>query len=225
MKIKIKSKDWYDKCKDENGDVKDHHGVVVMNEEMSNYCGKLLDVYSSFESPHYGLLYTCRDNLFYWSPMVCEFAFEYEVPKLFHPKVGESLFWSLIEKYEKYGTLYIGVDFDNTLKPYKEDFETADAGYGQIVTLLKECKQLGFKLCLWSLCDSGEDLVWKVDWCSKMGIYVDYINESPLLKEMTEKSKGHKPYFNLMLDDTAGLDGAYSVLWNVVRFLSVQKKW
>lgn len=220
MKIRVIGKEKYVLASDVSGNIHDEDGRLIMNEDMSEYCGQLLEVEEVVRGVNgVNLYYKCKNMLFLWSSEVCEIVYDYREYPLYHPKCGENLFWSLIDKWNKYGTLYIGVDFDNTIKPYKESFEESEAGYGQIVTLLKDCKRVGMKLCLWSLCDSGENLAWKEDWCLNMGIGMDYINESPLLKEMTEQSKGHKPYFNLLLDDTAGLAEAYSVLRNVVNYI------
>ena len=143
-----------------------------------------------------------------------------------HPKNEVGVFEDLIKKYEKYGTLYIGVDFDNTLLPYgrtdlyEEDDDDSDmgiSGFVDIVSLLRWCKKLGMKLCLWSLPMSDENLDWKVEWCRSHGIEMDYINESPLLSEHSKKYG--KPHFNLLLDDVAGLESSFSILYNVCEYL------
>lgn len=41
------------------------------------------------------------------------------------------------------------------------------------------------------------------------GIHIDYINESPLYIPFT----GNKIYYNIMLDDRAGLSAAYKILY------------
>ena len=39
-KVKIKSKEWYDKHKNSDGNVLNSDGIVIMNKEQSEYCGK-----------------------------------------------------------------------------------------------------------------------------------------------------------------------------------------
>lgn len=135
-----------------------------------------------------------------------------------HPKNETGMFEDLIKKYKKYGSLYIGVDFDNTLLPYgDEDVTDSKSGHFEIIRLLQRCKKLGFKLCLWSLSTSQENLNWKIDWCKKHDIEMDYINESPLMKEFANVS--NKPHFNLLLDDVAGLESSYSILYNVCKYI------
>lgn len=138
-----------------------------------------------------------------------------------HPKNNEGVYKDLVEKWEKYGTLYIGVDFDNTLLPYNTDSDDfVPSGFNDVLELLKRCKKLGLKLCLWTLPDSIDNLYWKISWCNERGIYMDYINESPLLRENSKKFG--KPHFNLLLDDVAGLESAYSILYNVCEYIENQ---
>lgn len=152
-------------------------------------------------------------------------AFEYKHINLDHPKNEIGAFNDLVKKYNQFGTLYIGVDFDNTLLPYgatdffgeDDGLLYVDQGFVDIVDLLRKCKSLGLKLCLWSLPTSQENLDWKVEWCKRYGIEMDYINESPLLNEHSQKYK--KPHFNLLLDDVAGLESSYSILYNLCQYI------
>lgn len=145
------------------------------------------------------------------------------IPLSYHPKNEEGVYQSLIDKYNKFGTLYIGVDFDNTLWPYGAN-ETDDIprGFTDILIILQECKKLNIKLCLWTLPTSKENLEWKIQWCKDHNIEMDYVNESPLLSEYNKEFK--KPHFNLLLDDVAGLESAYSILFNVLNYIRINEK-
>lgn len=140
-----------------------------------------------------------------------------------HPKNEEGVFWDLVNKYNKYGTLYIGVDFDNTLMPYgMEDLTDgnlikAPFGFFDILNVLRDCKYYGLKLCLWSLPTSDENLEWKVRWCKEHDIEMDFVNCSPLMREYSDKYG--KPHFNLLLDDVAGLESSYSILVNLCEYI------
>ena len=148
---------------------------------------------------------------------------KYKHIKLYdHPKNEEGVFNDLVEKYNKFGTLYIGVDFDNTVWPYNADeLKEIPNGFDDILVLLRECKKCGLKLCLWTLPTSQENLEWKVKWCKLNGIEMDYINESPLLSEHS-KVFG-KQHFNLLLDDVAGLEASYSILVNLIEYIKNYK--
>lgn len=150
---------------------------------------------------------------------------EYRHIEFTHPKNEVGVFKDLVAKYEKFGTLYIGVDFDNTLLPYGVDelFDedgnpVVENGFFDVIELLRWAKLLGMKLCLWSLPTSDENLEWKIQWCRSHGLEMDFVNESPLLNEFSEKYG--KPHFNLLLDDVAGLESGFSILYNVCEYIS-----
>lgn len=52
----------------------------------------------------------------------------------------------------------------------------------------------------------------KTDYCKHFGIEPDYVNESPLIKGTK------KPFFNLLLDDRAGLKEAYTLLIKIIDY-------
>lgn len=114
----------------------------------------------------------------------------------------------LLWEYEHYGRLVVGVDFDNTIRPVKQD-SSCDA----VVELLKRCSaNPKIDLCLWTISGSDEhlsnghlSLQEKVEYCKSLGIKLDYINESPYLEDYS----GKKQFFNVLLDDRAGLESAY----------------
>lgn len=142
-----------------------------------------------------------------------------------HPKNEAGVFKDLSEKFDKFGSLYIGVDFDHTLLPYGKtnlSEEGVAAGFIDIVNLLKRAKSLGLKLCLWTLPTDKENLRWKIQWCKDNGIEMDYINESPLLSELNKDFK--KVHFNLLLDDVAGLEASYSILYNLCDYIEEKNK-
>ena len=115
----------------------------------------------------------------------------------------------LLWEYNHYGRLIVGVDFDNTIRPVKQD-SSCEA----VVELLRRCSaDPKINLCLWSISGSSDghlpnghlSLQEKVEYCKSLGIKLDYINESPFL----EASIGKKQFFNVLLDDRAGLESAY----------------
>ncbi|MFW6310858.1 MAG: hypothetical protein ACOC1K_01340 [Nanoarchaeota archaeon] len=113
----------------------------------------------------------------------------------------------LKKEYNEHENIVIGYDFDDTVFPYH------DTKTDMVVNLLKDCKKLGFTLCIWSTCTRPEDIKYKVYIAEKMGIGPDYINESPLFNGTT------KPYFNILLDDRAGLSSSYNILKTVIEEL------
>lgn len=126
-----------------------------------------------------------------------------------HPFNTAGATMRLIEEYNKYKRLIIGFDFDNTIYDYHHN----DGNYSEIICVLQMAKKHGFILCLYTTEEDPQKLEPKLDWCRQFGITPDYINESPVM------SKAKKPYFNLLLDDRAGLESAYESLFQLLKFI------
>lgn len=132
-----------------------------------------------------------------------------------HPYLNKNNnFTRLVNEYEKYGKLVIGFDFDNTIF----DVHNTGANYSELINILQDCKRLGFILCLFTAEDSVKKLQWKIQYCEHFGIKPDYVNESPLLGGITTK-----PFFNLLLDDRAGLESAYDLLKTLIKCIDDTK--
>lgn len=125
-----------------------------------------------------------------------------------HPFNDEGAFERLLADYKRYKTLIVGFDFDNTVFDYNNN----GGDYSEIIELLKECKSLRFNICLYTITDRID---WKYKHCCKLGIKPDYVNESPVIIEQGS----NKPFFNILLDDRAGLESAYNMLSRVIQYV------
>lgn len=124
----------------------------------------------------------------------------------------------LKKEYQEHGKLIIGFDFDNTIFDYhKEGLELQP-----VIDLLKKCSDLGFTMCLYSLSllDSEMNLEDKEDYCEELGIKISDINDSPILRDQSEEYP-IKPYFNILLDDRAGLSASYNILLTTLKELEL----
>lgn len=113
----------------------------------------------------------------------------------------------LYDEWIKYGSIIIAFDFDNTVSPYPLDKEYL---FPKVIQLLRDCKELGCHLTLFTSCNP--DRFTEIEkYCLENNIPFDMINDTP------EKIpfKGRKVYYNILLDDRAGLSAAYSILKNV----------
>lgn len=111
----------------------------------------------------------------------------------------------LLREYTNYDKFIIGVDFDNTIKPVNKNNSCKD-----IIELLQRCsKDPKIIICLWTICSKKEDKQRKLNYCKSLGIRVDYFDESPF---KIGDWNGNKQYFNILLDDRAGLESAYNNL-------------
>ena len=107
----------------------------------------------------------------------------------------------LMDQYTEHGSIIIGVDFDFTL------FDTELKQYHKDLSdTLIEAKKLDCILCLWTANTKRIPRIIKL--CEENELIFDYINESPI--DLGEETI--KPHFNLLLDDTAGLQQAYDTL-------------
>lgn len=106
----------------------------------------------------------------------------------------------LIKDYKTHNSLLVAFDFDSTVFDY--------LGYGDtfpfMESILKRAKKLGCKLILLTS-NEGERLQEIIKYCDEHGYKPDYVNESPVMNT-------RKPYYNILLDDRAGLKGAYDIL-------------
>lgn len=106
-------------------------------------------------------------------------------------------------------SLLVAFDFDNTVFDYHHE----GGDYSCVINLLREAKSLGMKLILFTTENDDGKLAAKVDWCSARGIAPDYVNASPVF------SDSRKPYYNILLDDRAGLVAAYDQLSAVIEVI------
>ena len=107
----------------------------------------------------------------------------------------------LLNEWKKHNSIVIGVDFDDTIYDcHSNGFE-----FPHTVTTLKRAQSLGAKLCVWTA-NADKELVERT-W-SKLGLAYDCYNRSPIVLHENQV----KPYFNLLVDDRAGLGSALHVL-------------
>ena len=80
--------------------------------------------------------------------------------------------------------------------------------YNEVVLIIKEDGTID-DYTLYTLgLKNQQELKEKYDYCKSLGIQIDFINDSPFLAELG----GNKKFFNVLLDDRAGLESAYNNL-------------
>lgn len=113
----------------------------------------------------------------------------------------------LYEEYRQHKALFIAFDFDNTIF----DYHNSGRDFHDVITLLRQCSEQGHKMILLTSNEDAEKLAFIRQYCRHFGIRIDYVNENP------EVCKGcRKPYYNILLDDRAGLTEACEVLLDVI---------
>ena len=112
----------------------------------------------------------------------------------------------LLNEWKKHNSIIIGVDFDGTMYDcHRENFS-----FPCLIQTIKRAQSLGAKLCVWTA-NADKELVERT-W-NELGLAYDYYNESPVKIHDNQV----KPYFNLLLDDRAGLQSALSILIMAMR--------
>lgn len=112
----------------------------------------------------------------------------------------------LVDEYDKYGSLTIGFDFDDTV----HDFHRKGRIYPQIVELLRDLKSIRCTLICWT---AYESISYVENYCSTFDIPCDGVNTDGI--KLPWKSR--KPFFSALLDDRAGLAQVYNELAMLVK--------
>ena len=119
----------------------------------------------------------------------------------------------LMKVYSEHGKIIVGVDFDDTIFAYSsKNVKLVE----KVRKLLQELRS-HITLCLYTIADEKE-LKYKTALMEEWSIRPDFINESPV----DFGYECSKPYFNILLDDKAGLDYTYNIL-NEFKILLTEK--
>ena len=94
--------------------------------------------------------------------------------------------------------MILGIDFDGTL--CEHTYPAIGKSNMQLINKLKILKENGHKLILWT-CRDGIKLDEAVEWCKKLGLEFDAINDDlpEIKKSFTFKSQ--KVYADIYIDD------------------------
>ena len=120
----------------------------------------------------------------------------------------------LLDVYRNHGNIIIGVDFDDTIFPYTHSVN-AHVQCLNTRELLQKLQPYA-TFCLWTVADN-ESLHYKqfiTNIHYKLGF--EYFNESPVTF-----GGSRKPYFNILLDDKAGLNEAISILQEFLQEVNI----
>ncbi|MBP6409953.1 MAG: hypothetical protein KA313_02520 [Pseudarcicella sp.] len=118
----------------------------------------------------------------------------------------------LIEEYNKYGSLVVAFDFDDTVY----DFHKKGRIYQDVIKLLQDLKSINCYLICWT---GQEDAEFVKSYLKENEIPFDAINENPPF----HKSISRKVYANAYLDDRAGLKQVFDELNNLVKIIHHEK--
>lgn len=120
----------------------------------------------------------------------------------------------LFEEYEKYGSIIVAYDFDNTVF----DYHQKGRSFHKVISLLRECAEMKFHLTVFTSCNDDR-FPFIREYLSSNEIPFNSINETPDFIPF----KGRKVYFNILLDDRAGLSAAYEQLLTLIYRIKAKK--
>lgn len=126
-----------------------------------------------------------------------------------HPYLSNTAcIYRLVDEYKKYGSLVIAYDLDNCVY----DYHSKGHNYIEVIELLKQAKEIN---CFMIVFTAEKDLEKVKKTLNELQIPFDAINENPPFF----KSDARKIYFNLLLDDRAGLLSAYTQLKETINII------
>jgi hypothetical protein len=116
----------------------------------------------------------------------------------------------LCEEYEKYGSLVVCVDYDDTLY----DFHKVGASYDLVKQLVRDLKSINCTIIIWT----GSENINDIDiYLREQNVPWDSINENVTVNGNWVSGKdSRKVYGNVYIDDRAGLYQVYTELSNLV---------
>jgi hypothetical protein len=113
----------------------------------------------------------------------------------------------LVGEWKTYGKLIVAYDFDNTVF----DYSKKNNDCSNVIKLIRECALMGFHLVVFTSCNNDR-LPDIAEYLIENRIPFDAINETPDFIPF----QGRKVYYNILLDDRAGLSAAMKILWNTI---------
>lgn len=121
----------------------------------------------------------------------------------------------LAKEWKQHGKIIIAYDFDDTVY----DFHKQGRCYNDVLSLLRRCDKVGAHFIVFTCC--GEDEYPKIkDYLYENKIPFDRINTNMDFVKFT----GKKIYYNILLDDRAGLESAYHTLLQTVQIIEKELK-
>lgn len=126
----------------------------------------------------------------------------------------------LVRRWERYGELIIAVDFDDTIYNYRDN---PMLNLVPLQELLKECVKCSMKVVIFTARPKSE-FKFIEGFCGAIKLKIEGININILKDGDSNRGVGEsgKIYYNLLLDDKAGLQQAYFILKRT--YLEIQKR-
>lgn len=122
----------------------------------------------------------------------------------------ENSYQRLKSEYDKYGSIVVAYDFDNTVF----DYHGNGWKFEKTIDLIRKLKAIE---CFLIVFTANEDETFVKQYLTKNGIPFDVLNENPPFYE----SNSRKIYYNILLDDRAGMQEVFQCLTRLVEEVEV----
>jgi hydroxymethylpyrimidine pyrophosphatase-like HAD family hydrolase len=121
----------------------------------------------------------------------------------------------LKDEFDKYGKLIVALDFDDTIY----DFHKKGHTYNAVIDLVRRCQELGFYIVMFT--GTAKDK-WPamLEYCKSVGINPCAVNTNAMPLPFGNDGK---IYYNVLLDDRAGLNEAFIALRETVLYAEQKK--
>lgn len=120
----------------------------------------------------------------------------------------------LLGEWNIHGNLIVAYDFDNTVYDYHKRGDK----FEKVIGLIQKCKKLGCTVIVFTSCDEGRFQEIR-KFLKDHDIPFDGINENAQSVPFT----GRKIYYNILLDDRAGLSASYNQLVEVLEMVELNR--
>jgi hypothetical protein len=121
----------------------------------------------------------------------------------------------LLEEWKKYKKIIIAYDFDDTVY----DFYKKGRKYESIIDLLKRCEKVGAYFIVFT-CREEKHFPEVAKYLIENSIPYDKINDN--ISFIAEQMTSRKIYYNIFLDDRAGLSASYNILKSAVESMEYE---
>lgn len=119
----------------------------------------------------------------------------------------------LLRQYKDHPRLIIAIDFDDTIF----DINFSGKPSQTILNIIKRCQKHNFYITIYTAREA-KDFFFIAEYMSLQGIIIDSINANPI---PLQHGNSGKMYYNLLLDDKAGLGQAYLILDTLLAQLEI----
>jgi hypothetical protein len=124
----------------------------------------------------------------------------------------------LYREYQKYGKLIVAVDHDSTVAPFHP--EEMEFDYSDTIDAVKRCRELGFHIVIFTGTAKENWPQIHNYWTETLKISYDQINKNAFPMPIGNDGK---IYYNILLDDRAGLSASLEILLRLLEKIEFKK--